>query len=87
MGMRKLAYPIAKQERGYYTVVYFKAPGRTIDELERQMKYNEEILRFMTVKYSNKKEIAQFDKMVAAASKEDSSASEVEESPETTEEA
>jgi small subunit ribosomal protein S6 len=87
MGMRKLAYPIEKQERGYYTVVYFKAPGSTIDELERQMKYNEEILRFMTVKYSNKKEIAQFDKMVAAASKEDSSASAVEESPETTEEA
>ena len=87
MGMRKLAYPIEKQERGYYTVVYFKAPGSTIDELERQMKYNEEILRFMTVKYSNKKEIAQFDKMVAAASKEDSASSAVEESPETTEEA
>ena len=67
MGMRKLAYPIEKQERGYYAVAYFTAPSDAIDELERQLRYNEEILRFMTVKYTNKKEIAQFEKMVAKA--------------------
>jgi small subunit ribosomal protein S6 len=69
MGMRKLAYPVEKNERGFYTVVYYKAPGTLIAELERQMRYNEEILKFMTVKYTKKKEIAQFEKMAAAASK------------------
>ena len=69
MGMRKLAYPVEKNERGYYTVVYFKAPGTLIAELERQMRYNEDILKFMTVKYTKKKEIAQFDKQVEAAKK------------------
>jgi len=69
MGMRKLAYPVEKNERGFYTVVYYKAPGTLIAELERQMRYNEEILKFMTVKYTKKKEIAQFEKMAAAANK------------------
>ncbi len=73
MGMRKLAYEIDKQNRGYYTVVYYTAPADAISELERQLRYNEEILRFMTVKYSNKKEIAQYKKMVDAVSKSSSS--------------
>ncbi len=69
MGMRRLAYPIEKQERGYYTVVYYTAPSELVAELERQLRYNEEILRFMTVKYSNKKELKIFEKMVEAANK------------------
>jgi len=76
MGMRRLAYPIEKQERGYYTVVYYKAPAETIGELERQLRYNEEILRFMTVKYTKKKEIAQYDRMVENAKKRASAAEE-----------
>ncbi len=67
MGMRRLAYPIEKHERGYYTVIYFKAPGALIAELERQMRYNEEILKFMTVKYLKKKEVTQFKKLVTEA--------------------
>jgi len=66
IGMRKLAYPVEKNERGYYTVVYFQAPGAAISEIERQLRINEEILKFMTVKYTNKKEIAQFTKMAEA---------------------
>jgi len=69
MGMRKLAYPVEKNERGYYTVAYYKADGTVIAELERQMRYNEDLLKFMTVRYTKKKEIAQFDKQVAAVAK------------------
>jgi len=76
MGMRKLAYPVEKNERGYYTVVYYKAPGAIIAEFERQMRYNEEILKFMTVRYTKKKEIAQFDKQVEAALKKNKAAAE-----------
>jgi small subunit ribosomal protein S6 len=87
MGMRKLAYPVAKQERGYYTVAYYKAPGTLIAELERQMRYNEEILKFMTVKYTNKKEIAQFEKMAAAAAKKNGASSDESQESAQTEEA
>jgi len=64
MGMRRLAYPIEKQERGYYSVIYCTAPSELVGELERQLRYNEEVLRFMTVKYTNKKELGVFEKMV-----------------------
>jgi len=69
MGMRKLAYPVQKNDRGYYTVLFFKGEGAVINELERNLKINEDVIKFLTVKYVKNKEIAQFDKLVAAASK------------------
>jgi len=80
MGMRRLAYPIQKQERGYYSIIYYKAPATAIAEIERQLRYNEEILRFMTVRYTNKKEIAQFEKMVENAKRRSGATSEKAES-------
>ena len=69
MGMRRLAYPVQKNDRGYYTVLFYKANGEAIAEIERNLKINEEIIKFLTVKYVKNKEIAQFDKLVAASSK------------------
>jgi len=69
MGMRKLAYPVQKHNRGYYTVLLFKAKGDTIAELERNLRINEEIIKFLTVKYSKTKEVEQFNKLAAAAIK------------------
>jgi small subunit ribosomal protein S6 len=69
MGMRKLAYPVQKNDRGYYTVLFFKGEGTVINELERNLKINEDVIKFLTVKYVKNKEIAQFDKLVAAATK------------------
>jgi len=65
LGMRKLAYPIDKNERGFYVVIYHKSPGAAIAEIERKLRYNENVLRFLTVKYVNKKEQAEFEKQVA----------------------
>ena len=69
MGMRKLAYPVQKNDRGHYTVLFYKAEGTVINELERNLKISEDVIKFLTVKYSNTKEMAQFDKLVAAANK------------------
>ena len=63
IGVRQLAYPINKFERGHYYIVYYKAPGDAVLELERQMRYNEELLKFMTVKYESKKDIKRFEEM------------------------
>jgi small subunit ribosomal protein S6 len=82
MGMRRLAYPVEKNERGYYTVLYYKAPGEAIAEIERNLKINEEIIKFLTVKYVKNKEIAQFDKLVAAANTEKKEESKSEEAAE-----
>ncbi|MBN2767505.1 MAG: 30S ribosomal protein S6 [Campylobacterales bacterium] len=72
MGMRKLAYPVEKHLRGHYTVLYYKAEGSSIAEIERNLKINENIIKFLSVKYSKKKEIAQFEKMTEAANKKES---------------
>jgi len=87
MGMRKLAYPVQKNDRGYYTVLFYKANGDAIAEIERNLKINEEVIKFLTVKYVKNKEIAQFDKLVAAAakSKEAEPKAETAETAETTE--
>jgi len=84
MGMRKLAYMVDKHARGYYTVLFYKAAGSTIEELERNIKNNEDIIKFLTVKYSKNKEIVQFDKLVANANKKatpEAKAPEVTEAP------
>ena len=63
MGTRKLAYKIDKYERGTYFVIYFKAPTQLIAELVRNLRRTEEVIRFLPVKYENKKEIAAWDKL------------------------
>lgn len=65
MGIKKLAYPVEKQLRGYYTVLYYKANGASIAEIERNLKINEDIIKFLTIKYGTKKELVQFDKQIA----------------------
>ncbi|MEA1880149.1 MAG: 30S ribosomal protein S6 [Campylobacterota bacterium] len=69
MGMRKLAYPVQKNDRGYYTVLFYKSEGTVITELERNLKISENVIKFLTVKYSNTKEMTQFNKLVAASNK------------------
>ncbi|CUU90148.1 30S ribosomal protein S6 [Campylobacter hyointestinalis] len=63
MGTRKLAYKIDKYERGTYVVIYFTAPTALIAELVRNVRITEEVIRFLTVKYENKREIAAWEKL------------------------
>ncbi|MCK9290801.1 MAG: 30S ribosomal protein S6 [Bacteroidales bacterium] len=49
-GMRKLAYPIQKKTTGLYHLIEYKAEGSLIAELETQLKRDERIIRFLTVK-------------------------------------
>ncbi len=62
-GVRNLAYKIQKFERGHYFVIYFKATPLCIRELERVCGINEDIIRFLTVKYATKKDISFWEKM------------------------
>ena len=49
-GMRKLAYPIQKKSTGFYNLFEYRIEGQFIEKLEIQMKRDERILRFLTVK-------------------------------------
>jgi len=63
MGSQQLAYEIEKNKRGYYYLIYFKAEPSSIAEIERNYRINETILRFIFIKYENKKEIAAWTNM------------------------
>ncbi len=69
IGSKQLAYEIEKNKRGYYYLVYFKAPTASILELERNYRINENILRFIFIKYENKKEVAAWTKLSDEAAK------------------
>lgn len=49
-GLRNLAYRIKKNRKGHYTLFHFDAPFKAIAEMERNMKLNEDVLRYMTVR-------------------------------------
>ncbi|MFH0787448.1 MAG: 30S ribosomal protein S6 [Pseudomonadota bacterium] len=49
-GKRRLAYDINKQSKGTYILVDFYGPGSMIREIERNLKIDDNILKFLTVK-------------------------------------
>jgi small subunit ribosomal protein S6 len=49
-GLRTLAFRIKKNRKGHYVLLNLNAPAKAISELERQLKINEDVLRFLTVR-------------------------------------
>lgn len=49
-GLKRLAYSIKKKKQGYYLHVVFEGPGPLPQELERNYRLSESILRFLTVR-------------------------------------
>lgn len=49
-GLRNLAYRINKNRRGHYVLIESESPAPAIHEMERTMRLNEDILRFMSTR-------------------------------------
>jgi small subunit ribosomal protein S6 len=49
-GMRDLAYRIDKQSKGHYVLLRYNAGARAVEELERNLKLTDGILRYLTVR-------------------------------------
>ena len=49
-GLRNLAYKIKKNRKGYYTLMNIDAPAEAIVEMERLMRLDENLLRYLTIK-------------------------------------
>ncbi len=51
LGIRNLAYRIKDTyDKGYYLSIYWKGTTENVTELERQMRIDENVLKFMTVR-------------------------------------
>lgn len=48
-GLRNLAYRIKKNRKGHYTLLHIEGPASCVVEMERNMRLNEDVLRYMTV--------------------------------------
>lgn len=49
-GKRRFAYEIAKRNHGFYGVLDFEMESEGLNELERQLKLRDEVVRFKTVR-------------------------------------
>ncbi len=49
-GLRSLAYRIKKNRKGHYVLMNIDAPAAAIGEMERNMRIDEDIVRYLTVR-------------------------------------
>ena len=49
-GLKNLAYRIKKNRKGHYVLLNLEAPADALHEMERQMRINEDVLRYLTVR-------------------------------------
>jgi len=49
-GIRSLAYPIKKNTKGKYSNLYIEGNNKVIKELEQFEKYDERIIKFLSIK-------------------------------------
>jgi small subunit ribosomal protein S6 len=51
-GRRQMAYPIQKVHKAHYVLMNIEADGATLAEIEHAFKFNDAVLRHLTVKMS-----------------------------------
>lgn len=61
IGRRRLAYPIKKQTDGHYVLFEIDGSGQEIMELERRLRVNDMVIRYITVRVDEDRKSA--DKM------------------------
>lgn len=49
-GLRSLAYRMNKNRKAHYMLLNIEAPGPAIIELERNLRINEDVMRYMSIK-------------------------------------
>ena len=52
-GMKKLAYRVKKQNKGYYVLMDYFGQADIVAELERNLRLDERILKYLTVKLAD----------------------------------
>ncbi len=58
MGKRRLAYKVEKLDHGFYVLVQFACPAATVKEIERRLRVQDAVLKFMTVRIDERLKVA-----------------------------
>jgi len=59
MGRRQLAYRIGRANEGVYVLFEVEGTGREIAEMERRMRVNDQVLRYLTVRVDEDRQRAE----------------------------
>ena len=84
-GHKRLAYEIAKHTRGYYVLMEFCGDGALVKEIERNMRLDDRVLKYMTVLKEKAVDVEALKAEIEAAKEE--AAKEEESKPELAEQA
>ena len=55
-GVKSLTYRIKKNRKAHFSLMNINAPSAAVAEMERQMRINEEVIRFMTIRVDEHEE-------------------------------
>lgn len=80
-GKRRLAYIIRKQARGFYILIDYAGESAVVNELERNLKINDKILKFMTVLKEEAVDPVALEKEIAEAAQKTEKKEEVKVTP------
>jgi small subunit ribosomal protein S6 len=53
-GVRKLAYKVEKRNEGFYVLIQFSSGPQVVKELERRLRVNDSVMKFITVRIDEK---------------------------------
>jgi len=60
-GRRALAYPVSKHKRGVYVYLKYAGGGALVNEIERNLRMLDEVLKYQTVKLSDELDLSKLD--------------------------
>ena len=55
-GLKNLAYKIDRNRKAHFGMLNIEGPGAVVEELERQTRINEDVIRYMTIKVDEHEE-------------------------------
>ena len=55
-GLKSLAYKIDRNRKAHFVLLNIDAPGSVVEELERQTRINEDVIRYMTIRVDEHEE-------------------------------
>ena len=60
-GRRALAYPVSKHKRGVYVYLKYAGGGAVVNEIERNLRMLDEVLKYQTVKIADELDLSKLD--------------------------
>jgi small subunit ribosomal protein S6 len=71
-GHKRLAYEVKKHTRGYYVLMDFCGDGALVKELERNLRFDDRVLKYMTVVKDEAVDLEQVKAEMEAAAEQES---------------